>query len=162
MLQLTPVDKGNWVDCIQLRLEDQQKGYLASNLETIAESKFETHYVLRAITLGEKIIGMLAYCPEVDEPVEGLYWLFRIMIDLDFQGKGYGKEAIRLCLEELKQKGANKVKTMCKESNAVARTAISPSGFTLPGILRMGTRFLRWLSGAFRIYGKSCLGLVRQ
>jgi diamine N-acetyltransferase len=138
MLQLTPVDKGNWVDCIHLRLDDQQDGYLASNLETIAEAKFETHYVLRAITLNEKIIGMLAYCPEIDEPVEGVYWLFRIMIDLDFQSKGYGKEAIRLCLEELKQQGANTVKTMCKESNAVARSCYISLGFHPVGHLDDG------------------------
>lgn len=137
-LKLFEVTKENWLDCASLKLAESQKGFVASNLKTIAESKFEEHYQLRAVVKDETIIGMLAYCPEVDEPVEGLYWLFRLMIDESYQGKGYGKRAIELCLIEMKDLGAVNIRTMCKPTNTAAEKCYLDLGFENIGNLDDG------------------------
>jgi diamine N-acetyltransferase len=137
-IHLTAVNKENWLKCAHLELHESQKDYLASNLATIAESKFEPHYVLRAITLEGKIIGMLAYCPEVDEPIEGLYWLFRIMLDCRYQGRGYGKQAIIKAVEEMKVIGATRIHTMCKPENLGAKKTYLDLGFRQIGHLDDG------------------------
>ena len=49
MVSLKELSRDNWIECIRLELEDSQKGYVAGNVDTIAESKFETHHCLRAI-----------------------------------------------------------------------------------------------------------------
>ena len=137
-LQLVPVHKGNWIDCAELELQAFQTGYLASNLRTIAESAFEPHYELRAIELKGKVIGMLAYCPEVDEPIEGLYWLFRIMIDKSFQNRGYGRAAIELAVQEMRARGALRIRTMCRPDNEAAMRCYLGLGFSMVGNLDDG------------------------
>jgi diamine N-acetyltransferase len=111
---------------------------VASCLETIAESKFEPHYELRAIELDGTIVGMLAYCPEVDEPVDGLFWIFRLVIGRQFQGKGYGKKAISLCLSEIQGMGGKRVRTMCKPGNSPAVRCYESAGFKRQGNLDDG------------------------
>jgi diamine N-acetyltransferase len=81
---------------------------------------------------------MLAYCPEIDEPLPGLYWLFRIMVDKSFQNLGYGKAAIKLCIEEIRNRGALRVRTMCRPDNEVAQKVYASLGFSKVGKLDDG------------------------
>lgn len=135
---LVPVSKENWVDCSYLKAGKGQEKNVASCLATIAESKFETHYELRAIEREGKIVGMLAYCPEVDEPTQGLFWIFRLLIDEEFQRKGYGAQAIRHCLEEIERKDGVVVRIMCKPGNSAAIRCYETIGFTRKGYLEDG------------------------
>lgn len=137
-VSIAPVSKDNWHDCVELKLEESQEGNLASNVKTIAESAFAPHYELRAIMLEGKVIGMLAYCPEIDEPLPGLYWLFRIMVDKSFQNRGYGGAAIKLCIEEMRQRGALRIRTMCRPDNAAAQRVYATLGFLEVGKLDDG------------------------
>jgi diamine N-acetyltransferase len=137
-VSLTPVRKENWLECSRLSVKRDQKGNVASCLETIAESRFEPHYELRAIELDGRIVGMLAYCPEVDEPVDGLFWIFRLVIGKQFQGKGYGKKAIGLCLSEIRGMGGKWVRTMCKPGNGAAIRCYESLGFKRQGSLDDG------------------------
>lgn len=77
MIALANVTEENWIDCISLKLGESQRGYLASNVKTIAESKFNAHYVLRAISQDGTIVGFLADCREDEDGLDGLYWIFR-------------------------------------------------------------------------------------
>ena len=128
-LHLVAVNKENWIQCVNLKVGENQRTNLASNIMTIAESKFEEHFVLRAIKINDSIIGMLAYCPEIDVDDPGLYWLFRIMVDVSEQGKGYGKIAVATVIKEMTILGANRVRTMCKPSNSAARSLYLGMGF---------------------------------
>ncbi len=119
-IQLKPVTKDNWIDCIHLSLHPNQIGNLASNVATIAESKFEPENQLRAIYLGDRVIGMLAYCMEDEPPTPDVYWLFRFMIDKDFQNKCYGTKALDLVIQEIWTLGANKIYTSHKPENKIA------------------------------------------
>lgn len=80
MLTLQEITRQNWIKCTRLRLRDDQVSFVASNIATIAESKFETHHRLRAIYGGKKMIGMIAYCHETEPEDLQLYWIFRLMI----------------------------------------------------------------------------------
>ncbi|MBE9167014.1 GNAT family N-acetyltransferase [Pleurocapsales cyanobacterium LEGE 06147] len=110
-IELKEVTKNNWIDCIHLSLYPEQESNLASNVVSIAESKFEPHYQLRAIYKKEKVIGFLAFCVEDDPPEPELYWLFRFMLDKDFQGKGYGTKALNLVIDEIIQLGGKRIYT---------------------------------------------------
>ena len=134
-IHLVSVDKSNWVRCIRLELHPDQVGNLATNVETIAESSFEPHVVLRCIMRGEQVIGMLAWCPEVDEPIEGLFWLFRLMIAKSEQGQGYGKRAVELAIDEMKAREATAIRTSCKPHNLVAKSCYLSIGFKEIGVL---------------------------
>jgi diamine N-acetyltransferase len=137
-VSLTPVDKNNWYKCASLELPPNQSKHLATNVLTIAESKFETHYVLRAILNNGKVVGMLTYCQEIDAPRPELYWLFRIMVDHEEQGKGIGRKAIELACKEMDLLGAKIIQTMHKPDNKVASSLYLSLGFHVIGKLDDG------------------------
>lgn len=133
MITLRPVDRNNWVACGRIAVGDHQLGLVASNLETIAESKFEPHYHLRAIYHDEIVVGMLTYCHENDPEDLGLYWIFRLIIDRSYQGKGFGSEAMKLAISQMKTLGAIRIRTMQKPSNLIASSLYEKLGFRLTG-----------------------------
>ena len=134
MVTLQEVIRENWAACAVLSIHDHQRGYVASNLFTIAESKFEQHYQLRAILSGERVVGMLAYCHEDDPEDLDLYWIFRLLIGKDYQRQGYAAQAMRLALEEIRLSGATRVRTMHKPNNAAASALYTGLGFKPIGI----------------------------
>jgi len=103
------------------------------NLETIAESKFEPHFHLRAVCYDEWVVGMLAYCHETDPEDFELFWIFRLMIDKSFQGRGFGFAAMQLAMDEMKELGATRIRTMHRPGNAVAASLYAKLGFQLTG-----------------------------
>ena len=138
MITLAEVDRRNWTDCINLSLSPEQGMQLAPNVVTIAESKFEPHYILRAICSDSTVVGMLAYCQEVDEPTPDVYWLFRLMIDHREQRKGYASQAVELACNEMASLGAATVKTMHRPGNGVASRLYESRGFHVVGKLDDG------------------------
>jgi diamine N-acetyltransferase len=138
MVTLQDVTILNWRDCIRLSLHEPQVGFVASNVATIAESRFNPHYHLRAIYADEQLVGMLAFCHE-DEPEDlELYWIFRLMIDRTQQGNGYGVEAIRLVIDEIRTLGGKRIKTMHKPDNVAASVSYTKLGFRSTGRLDDG------------------------
>lgn len=133
MITLKPVDRSNWVACSQLSLGEDQQGFVASNLKTIAQSKFEPHYQLRAIYQDDLPVGMLAFCHEDDPEDLELYWIFRLMIDQRYQGQGIGRVAMKLTIEEIRALGAKRILTMHKPSNTVASALYDKLGFAPTG-----------------------------
>ena len=89
----------NWYDCCGLEVEPSQSNYIESNAVSIAQSKFEPTLKPYAIYFEEKVVGFLMY-NSVQEELEG-NWIYRIMVDKDYQGKGIGKAATELMISEM-------------------------------------------------------------
>jgi diamine N-acetyltransferase len=71
---------------------------VASNLYSLAESKFQSNMKPLAIYHDEVMVGFLMYGIDPDDDN---YWVYRLMVDREFQRKGYGKGAMKLLLEHL-------------------------------------------------------------
>lgn len=84
MISLKSIDQSNWEDCIQLKPKQEQEGFIASNLYSIAESKFLPHMKIKAIYSEEMLIGFAMYGIDSDD---GNFWIYRFMIDDKFQGR---------------------------------------------------------------------------
>lgn len=134
MVKLRPVDEKNWRACSNLTLPANQEDFVAPNVYTIAESKFYPHYHLRAIYADDELVGMLAFCHEDDPEDLELFWLFRLLIAPGNQGRGYATEAIQLAVHEMKELGANRIRTMHKPSNSVAARLYKKLGFLQIGV----------------------------
>ena len=74
-----PLTSKNWLECIRLEPAPAQKDFVASNLFSIAESKFYPAWEPYAIYAGDAMVGFIMYGPE--EGYEGRYWIIRLMID---------------------------------------------------------------------------------
>lgn len=101
MISLRLIDQNNWEECINLKLKPEQQGFIASNLYSIAESKFSPQLEIKSIYCEEKLIGFAMYGIDSDDQN---YWIYRFMIDERFQGQGYGKIAMKLIIEDIRRR----------------------------------------------------------
>ncbi|MCY7297097.1 GNAT family N-acetyltransferase [Alteromonas sp. a30] len=102
-INLRDITKDNWVDMIDLEITKEQEKFVALPAEAIAASKFYDYYVNRGVYLGDKPIGFIQYYPNYDDGKPNEIFIDQLLIDTSLQGKGYGSEAVKLVLEEIKQ-----------------------------------------------------------
>ncbi|PAD34709.1 GNAT family N-acetyltransferase [Terribacillus saccharophilus] len=127
-VSLTELDASNWYECCQLNVSKEQEAFIESNAISIAQSKFETTLRLYGISLNEKIVGFLMF-NTVKEELEG-YWIYRIMIDKNYQGKGIAKLAVQLLISRIAElPDANKVIVGYHPDNQAAHHLYTSIGF---------------------------------
>lgn len=131
-IYLKDIDENNLEECTLLTTNKDGKHYVfeefvASNAFSIAQSKVQKGWTVKAIYNEELIIGftMYGYCYETD-----FYEICRFMIDHKYQGKGYGRVALIKIIEEMK------INEDCKEicisfdpNNKIARSLYESLGF---------------------------------
>ena len=148
-ISLLDVNDSNWRECADLQLTEDEGKYISSNVYMIAEWKFETESVFRAIYSDTKLVGMLAYYLH-DGKYGYFYWLYHLMIEKEYQGKGYGEAAVKLAVKEMRQlasqQDAFEIRTMYMLGNIRAQNLYKKLGFEEIGILDGGDISLRLLS----------------
>lgn len=98
-VKIIELDSENWYDCCNLEVAENQKKYMEPNAVSIAQSKFEPSLKPYAIYSDDKVAGFLMY-NSVPEELDG-YWIYRIMVDQAYQGKGIGKAASKLMIDKM-------------------------------------------------------------
>ena len=104
MPEIRPVTKDNWQELIKLKVRDDQKHFVASNLYSIAQAQFgdeyEGHWDLHAFGIydGDMPVGFLMYGLNI-EHLKQQAFIQRLMVDEKFQGKGYGKFGMEWMLD---------------------------------------------------------------
>lgn len=99
MLHLKTISKDNWIKAISLKVREDQVKFVASNAVSLAQLNFLENFHAKGIYYGEDMVGFTLYGIDEDDHE---YWIYRMMIDQKHQGKGYGKEAVRLVIEEIR------------------------------------------------------------
>lgn len=92
-----------------LKVTDAQGHYVAPNAVSIAQAYFEPTADFRAVYAGETPVGFVMW-RSTGEPA-GTCYLWRYMIDADHQARGYGKTALTLLLEVLRERHFRHVRT---------------------------------------------------
>lgn len=141
-IHLQDVNDSNWRECTGLQLTKEDEKFIASNVYAIAEWKFETESVYRAIYSNTELVGILAYYLH-DGDHGYFYWLYHLMIETKYQGKGYGEAAVKLAVKEMRQLGANEIRTMYMPGNIRAQNLYKKLGFEEIGTLDGGDIFLQ-------------------
>ena len=127
-VKLVALNAGNWYECCVLELSKEQTDFIEPNAISIAQSKFEPTLKPYAIYFEEKIVGFLMF-NSVTEELDG-YWVYRIMVDKHFQGKGIGKAATELMISEVaKLPNAKKIVVGYHPENKGAHYLYSSLGF---------------------------------
>jgi diamine N-acetyltransferase len=94
---------------LDLAVEPEQEPFVASNARSIAEAHFEPRAWFRAVYTDDVPVGfVMAY----REPPTA-FWVWRFMIDAAHQGKGYGRLALQLLVDEARKDGVGEVKLSC-------------------------------------------------
>lgn len=129
----------NWQDVINLKVHEDQKTFVASNLYSIAQSKFgdeyEGHWDLFpfAIYDDDKPVGFLMYALNFEHPTHQAF-IQRLMVDENFQGKGYGRFGMSWMLDLFRADEHIKMVGISYEPhNEVARKLYAGLGFVETG-----------------------------
>lgn len=127
-VKIVELNAENWYQCCELEVSAEQKGYMEPNAISIAQSKFEPTLKPYAIYAEDKIVGFLMYNSVLEE-LDG-YWVYRIMVDKEFQGKGIGKIATKLMISEIaKLPNAKKIVVGYHPENLGAHNLYASLGF---------------------------------
>lgn len=84
---------------LRLKVAPEQENFVASNAISIAQAHFAPHAWFRAIYAGETPVGFIMLH---DDAEKKKYFLWRLMIAADRQGKGYGRQAVSRLVEYVK------------------------------------------------------------
>ena len=143
MILLKAIDKSNWEECIQLKSSPNQKGFIASNLYSIAEAQFLEGFNTKAIYCGEIMIGFTMFGLDPDD---GNYWIYRFMIDERFQGRGYGHQAMQLVISEIRNANDRTSIVMLgyKPDNERAKKLYAKTGFKEEGMAPWGEMLAKY------------------
>ena len=99
-MEFRKIDKSNYWDCIELTLDDSQVDFVADNKQSLVEAAYEDGLYVLGIYKGDTMVGFVLY--DYDESFPG-WSMSRFMIGKQFQGKGYGKQAVNAFLEYFKE-----------------------------------------------------------
>ncbi|WP_066295594.1 GNAT family N-acetyltransferase [Bacillus sp. FJAT-29937] len=127
-VKIVELNTENWYECCKLEVFKEQIEYIEPNSVSIAQSKFEPTLKPYAIYLDEKVVGFLMY-NSIQEELDG-YWIYRIMVDKDSQGKGIAKAATELMISEMaKLPNAKKIVVGYHPDNIGAHRLYASLGF---------------------------------
>lgn len=127
MIHLEDIDPGNWR--LGLQVAESQRKYVSSAPWLLARAYGYRNYRANAFIIcdDETPVGMGLYydCPDLEA-----YNFSQLFIDERYQGRGYGKAAVRLVLEAMKQDGTyRKVVIFYIEGNDAAKNLYAQFGF---------------------------------
>ncbi len=98
MITLQAITADNWQALVALRVAPEQEAWVAPNHHSLLEAAYGfggelAHLLLvpLAIYAGERPVGLLLYNTS---PVYDRFFIMRLMLDREQQGRGYGRAAL--------------------------------------------------------------------
>jgi len=125
----------------RLQVGPGQDGFVAPNAVSIAEAYFEPKAWFRAIYADSDPVGFVML---YEDPEKAEYYLWRLMIAGEYQGRGYGWRALRLVIDRLRSlPGVRELLTSCVPGEGGPRPFYERLGFTATGEVDDGEEVLR-------------------
>jgi len=124
-----------------LSVAPDQRRFVATNAESIAEAYFTKEAWFRAVYAGEVPVGFVML---YDDPQKPEYYLWRFMIAAEHQGKGYGRRAMGLLVEHVKTRpGAEELLLSYVPGEGSPETFYGSLGFEPTGEVEDGEVVMR-------------------
>ncbi len=103
---------------LKLNVRSEQDSYVAPTAVTIAQYHYEPSGWVRGLFVGDVAVGLLALInpsipsPSFEEgdPDDGGY-MWRLLIDAEHQGRGYGRQAVEIAKAQCRDWGYNRLYT---------------------------------------------------
>lgn len=105
MIRLAEITEDNWTEAASLAVKKSQMGFVASAQGILARGYVYRNCGGRVFLIENDgtAVGLALVREFADEPVG--YDLQQFMIDARYQNRGYGSEALKLILDELRNEG---------------------------------------------------------
>lgn len=138
MIRLVEIDRYNYMSVLDLSVSEEQKSFVATNQYSLAQAYVQPECIPLALYAENKPVGFAMYCLDVDDHQ---YWIFRLMIDRRYQGRGYGKEAMFLLIDRIRalsDEDHNRIYISFEPENHVAKSLYESLGFVPDGRIEYG------------------------
>jgi diamine N-acetyltransferase len=99
LIKLEPLSQKNARAVVRLRVSEQQRGFVASNADSIADAYVHRELLPLAIYAGDELVGFAMYG---QDPDDGRWWIIRFMIDERCQGRGYGRGGMEALIAHMR------------------------------------------------------------
>ena len=138
---LRAINRENFARCVKLEVSEEQRGFVAPNVYSVAQSKVEPTYRTEAVYDGEEMVGFVMYGYDEEE---GCHCLARLMIDRSHQGKGYGRAATVEVIRRLRaEPGCRQIALSVNPENRAAQALYESLGFRKTGEVSHGEEVMR-------------------
>ncbi len=133
-VSLRELDEDTGVEVMRLRVTPGQESFVAPNAVSLAEAFLTTEVLVRGIFADDVPVGFVMISTE-----EQRYYLWRFMIDLRYQRRGYGRRAMELVIDLVRTlPGAAELKLSYVKAPGGPRPFYSSLGFTETGEIHEG------------------------
>lgn len=134
-VELRKITEDNWIHCISLKVAKDQERFVASNVYSVAESKFDPEATIAGIYYNEKMVGFTMYGINADT---NQFWIIRLMVGEAFQGKGYGRAALKILIGIARDSGYPDLYLSYVPGNERAEKLYTDIGFRPTGEVEHG------------------------
>lgn len=126
-----PVMAPDRASVIALQPLDDQRHFIASNADSLAEADGNPDCVPLMLRLDGVPIGFALYALDGDD---GNYWIYRFMIDHRHQSRGYGRLGLASLIEHITATtGCPRIMLGVRPDNVIARRLYDGAGFRPAG-----------------------------
>lgn len=133
-ITLQKIDAKNYMECFRLQLAPGQEKYVSSPIRSLAQAYvYYKQCTPFGIYAGDQMVG---YVMVIYDDEEETYNIWHLMIDQQFQGKGYGKGAMQEALAYIRTKPfgiSDTVLMTCNPENEIAYHLYQQLGFRETG-----------------------------
>jgi diamine N-acetyltransferase len=118
VLTLELIDKGNLAEVFNLDVAPSQRGFVARNPWSLAQALTE-HEVAwpRAIVADGEVVGFLMLEIDPDDEDGQSFFLWRLMVGAEHQGRGFGSRAVAAACDEVRARGGTELYTSWAEGD---------------------------------------------
>ena len=133
---LRPIARDNLWAVVDLKVQSGQEEFVADNIDSIANAYVEPTFVPLGVYAGDELVGFAMYG---QHPDTGAWWVIRLMIDREHQGKGYGRVAMEAVIDMMADRvGCEEIVTSFVPANAIAARLYASLGFRPTGEIEDG------------------------
>ncbi len=126
-IEFRVIDKSNYNQCIKLKISEEQKRFVATNIFSLVQSAYEPNLYPLGVYKNDKMVGFILY--DFDDEING-WSMSRFMIDEKFQNQGIGKAALNKFIKFfIEQYGHKKLYTSAEVDNTIAVNLYESMGF---------------------------------
>lgn len=137
-ISLRPITRENWRECAVLSVAPDQQNFVAPNSRSLLQYLYQDPtdtFEPFGIYAGETMVGFMMYGMGEFGGLTG-WEIWRLMIDQRYQKKGYGRKALQLSIDLMRERlQVDELYIMFELGNDVARDLYTSVGFQDTGII---------------------------
>lgn len=139
-VHLKDITQDNWRQILGLKVTDEQQSFVADNAYSMLQAHYEAQYKLVPLAIydDDTLVGFVMYGAAQDNGRE-IWAIWRLMIDVQHQRKGYGRAALRQTIDRMRSTiEADEFYISFMPDNISAKTLYMSFGFEDTGLMDDG------------------------